>query len=93
MLTYLSAELGTLMAIQLPKFFPMLLKIIQGSFGPTNEGVTPKTKERTLSQLSALSSMEVIVAHTAKFLHPYLRDLVISITHPNVVSSSDKVRN
>eukprot|EP01114_Cavostelium_apophysatum_P019937 TRINITY_DN6557_c0_g1_i2.p1 TRINITY_DN6557_c0_g1~~TRINITY_DN6557_c0_g1_i2.p1 ORF type:complete len:2043 (+),score=611.24 TRINITY_DN6557_c0_g1_i2:150-6278(+) len=78
----LSAETGPLAVPQLPRFFPLLVKSLQASFDSTSEEAI---KERTLMQLSALSSVQVIVTVLSKFINPYLSSLISALVDPKVL--------
>jgi U3 small nucleolar RNA-associated protein 10 len=83
----LSMEIGAEIIPHLSKILPVFLRTVQGSFSlQENEA----TKNRTLLQLSTMSSLEVIISSLAKFLSPYLADIVNALTHQNLVLSTNE---
>jgi len=86
----LASVCGELQALAVPnisKFFPLVLKAVEGSFSGASADVS---KNRQLLQLSALSALEVIIKHLHKFLSPYFTQIIVAITNPVVVESKNE---
>jgi len=86
----LASVCGELQALAVPsisKFFPLVLKAVEGSFAGASADVS---KNRQLLQLSALSALEVFIQHLHKFLSPYFTQIIVAVTNPMVVDSKNE---
>eukprot|EP01132_Coremiostelium_polycephalum_P004285 gene4285-5360_t len=66
----------------IPQFFPVLLNTLTGSYNKNVED----NETRTLLQISCISSLEMMLNKIAKFLSPYLPQLLNALLHPRLTS-------
>jgi U3 small nucleolar RNA-associated protein 10 len=79
------AEMGLAILESLPKFMPIVLRLLQTS----SSAAEPASHElELLVQVSALSSLEVVVINLNKLLTPYLSQLLGAILCPTLIGSA-----
>jgi hypothetical protein len=71
-------------------FFPAILNTLKSANGGSD---APLEDHQRLLQLSALSSMQVIVRTMSRFINTYLSDLLTTILQPSILEYSDQMES
>ena len=83
-------HLGPRILSYLPSFFPLFINVLFNTLKGTSNSGDDENDPNTLLLLSGLSSLSIIVEHLHQFLNPYLRQLLLVILHPKLLTSQSK---
>jgi len=88
-ITSVCRELGPRLVPLLPKFMPILLKKLEGTLEEEEEEEGNSSK--VIFQLSAISSLEIIVQSIPQFISSYLKTILSCALHPSLRSEENEM--
>ncbi|ORX59122.1 ARM repeat-containing protein [Piromyces finnis] len=87
-ITSVCRELGPRLVPLLPKFMPILLKKLEGTLEIEEE---EGNSSKIIFQLSAISSLEIIVQSIPQFISSYLKTILSCVLHPSLRSDENEM--
>jgi len=93
-ITSVCRELGPRLVPFLPKFMPILLEKLEGTLvedGEDDEENNSSSSSKIIFQLSAISSLEIIVQSIPQFISSYLKTILSCALHPSLRSDENEM--
>eukprot|EP00833_Pecoramyces_ruminatium_P000810 jgi/Orpsp1_1/1174842/evm.model.c7180000051637.1 len=91
-ITSVCRELGPRVVPLLPKFMPILLEKLEGTLEEEEEGnENGSNSSKVIFQLSAISSLEIIVQSIPQFISSYLKTILGCVLHPSLRSEENEM--